>query len=112
MRPKKKPDEPKSVRVNFTVSEELLGRIDSFAERHYMTRSAVIAYACTQIVNAEEAKELLKEMNLTLQALFKAVEANPDYEMSEEESKQLDDMQTALNVLSGEYMKKNSDLLE
>lgn len=111
MRPKKKPDEPKSVKVHFTVNEQLLERIDSFAEKHYMTRSAVITYACTQIINAEEAKQLLKDMNATLQALFKAVEANPDYEMSEEESKQLDDMQTALNLLSGEYMKKNSELL-
>lgn len=111
MRPKRKPDEPKSVRVNFTVSEELLERIDSFAEKHYMTRSAVIAYACTQIINAEEAKELLRDMNVTLQALFKAVEANPDYEMSEEETKKLEDMQTAINMFSGEYLKKNSDLL-
>lgn len=111
MRPKKKPDEPKSVKVHFTVNERLLEEIDSFAEKHYMTRSAVITYACTQIIKAEEAKEMLKDMNATLQALFKAVEANPNYEMSEEESKQLDDMQTAINLLSGEYFKKNSDLL-
>lgn len=111
MRPKKKPDEPKSIKVHFTINEQLLERIDSFAEKHYMTRSAVITYACTQIINAEEIKDIFKEMNVTLQALFKAVEANPDYVMSEEDAKKLDEMQLALNMLSGEYMKKNSDLL-
>ena len=111
MRPRKKPDEPKSIKVHFTVNEQLLGKIDSFAEKHYMTRSAVITYACTQIINAEEIKEIFKEMNVTLQSLSKAVQANPDYVMSEEDAKKFEEIQLALDMLSGEYMKKNSDLL-
>lgn len=111
MRPKKKADEPKSVNIHLTVNEKLLEEIDSFAEKHYMSRSAVITYACTQVIKAEEAKEMMKDMNATLQALFKAVEANPDYQLSEEENKKLDDMQTAIELFSGEYFKKNSDLL-
>lgn len=111
MRPKKKLDEPKSLRINFTVNEQLLEKIDSFAEKHYMTRSAVISYACSQIIAAEEMKEILKSMNVTLQTMFKAFEANPDYKLSEEEEKQLNDMQIVLDMVSGEYDKKNSDLL-
>lgn len=91
----------KAVRVNCTLNEVLLSEIDEYAKEHYMTRSAVVAYACHQFINNEKSKELLKDMNATLQALFKAVEANPDYKLSEEESKQLEVMQNTINMISG-----------
>lgn len=112
MRPKKKPDEPKSLKIHFTVNEKLLEEIDSFAERHYMTRSAMITYACNQVISAEKTVELLQSMNETLQTMFKAIEANPDCEMPEDELKELEKMEYTLNMLSGEYMKKNSNLVE
>lgn len=111
MRPKKNPEESKAIRISFTVNEELLEKLDAFAKRHYMSRSAVIAYACNQIISVEEVKDLLNGMNVTLQAMFKAIEANPDYKMSEDEEKQLNDMQIALDVISGKYNNRNSDLL-
>lgn len=95
------PDKPKTARVNCTLNETLLSEIDEYAREHYMTRSAVIAYACYQFINTEKSKELLKDMNKTLQALFKAVEANPDYKLSDEEAEQLEFMEKAIDTFSG-----------
>lgn len=111
MRPKKREDEPKSVNIHLTVNEKLLEEIDIFAEKHYMTRSAMITYACNQVISAEKTITLLQSMNETLQTMFKAIEANPDCGVSEEEIKELEKMEFALDMISGEYLKKNPDLL-
>ena len=99
------------VKVTLTIDKRLLQKIDVYADEHYMSRSGMISYSCNQILIAEETKKLLGDMNKTLQTMFQAINANPDCGISEEEVKELEQMEFTLNMLSGEYLKKNSDLL-
>lgn len=49
-------------RVNMNINEELLARIDSYAEKNYMTRSAVMCFAVNQFLVGQETKEYYQTM--------------------------------------------------
>lgn len=46
---------PKVVRVNVTLPEDVLERIDQYAQAHGFTRSAFLAKAAKQVIEREEA---------------------------------------------------------
>lgn len=98
-----------NVKVTLTIDKRLLQKIDDYADEHYMSRSGMVSYSCNQILIADETRRLLKDMNLTLQVLLQKADSL-DYEFPEEDRKQLEDMQTAFKLLSGEYMQNNPDL--
>lgn len=99
-----------NVKVTLTFDERLLQKIDDYADSHYMSRSGMVAYACNQIFLAEETKELMKDMNVTLQMLLQKVNSTPDYVVSDEERQELEHIQFATKMLAGDYMKNIPDL--
>ena len=54
-------DFPKNVRVNIYISESLLEKIDNFAKKHYVSRSAFFTYASMSILYADEVKAILQD---------------------------------------------------
>jgi len=50
-----KAEEPRAVRINVTLREDLLRRLDAEAARSHMTRSALLAYAVRQELERRSA---------------------------------------------------------
>ena len=107
---KQKKENP-NVKVTLTFDARLLEKIDDYADSHYMSRSGMVAYACNQIFIAEQTKKMLVDMNKTLQMIFQRAGSNPEYTLSDDERKELEQIEFALKMLSGEFIKNNPDLL-
>jgi len=50
-----KVDQPKAVRVNVTLPEDVLAQIDSYAEAHGFTRSGLLVQAAKRLMTGEAA---------------------------------------------------------
>lgn len=57
------------MKVNITLADELMQRIDSYADENYMTRSGFISLAATQYLNQQEAFKLVKDMGLAMRKI-------------------------------------------
>lgn len=70
-------------RINITLDEDLLSRIDDYADSNSLTRSGFIALACSQYLDAMSKAPALKEtlsqfFSLTSQAITGDISPN-DY---------------------------------
>lgn len=85
-------------KLNITIREDLLARVDDFVEGHGMTRSGLISIALAQYLNAVEAAPALK---LMLNGFAAVSDGLLKGEMSEEEAKaRLAQVQAAYASLS------------
>ena len=50
------------MRVNMTLNDELLKRIDTYAKDNYMNRSSVVSFACNQFLTGVELTSLMVDM--------------------------------------------------
>lgn len=57
------------MKVNVTINDELLAKIDKKSDEMFMSRSGFISLACSEKLQSLEAVELLAEMT----AAFKAI---------------------------------------
>lgn len=57
------------MRINMTLADELLQRIDNYANSNYMSRSSVVAFACNQFLMAHELQSLLVDMKRCMQKI-------------------------------------------
>lgn len=57
------------MRVNMTLNDELLERIDNYAKLNYMNRSSVVSFACNQFLMANELQSLMVDMKRALQTI-------------------------------------------
>lgn len=57
------------VKVNITVDEELMRRIDEYADENYMNRSSLISMATTQFLNAAEVTTAVKLMSVAMRKI-------------------------------------------
>lgn len=55
------------MKVNVTLDDKLMDRIDGYAESNYMSRSGFISFACTQYLNQADTVRAVKEIALVLQ---------------------------------------------
>lgn len=90
-------------RINVSFDEELLQKIDDYAQSHYMSRSAFLTYAASQVLLADKVQRSLDELNSVLQKVYKRAAATPDFSISEKDVKELEHMEFMLNLISGEY---------
>lgn len=72
------------MKLNVSLNDELVEKIDNYADKNYMTRSGFIAFATNQYLNQVEIMNVMKEMNV---ALKKISEIN---EIDEESKKTLE----------------------
>jgi len=82
-------------KVQISIDDELLVRLDAYADNHYMTRSGVIAYAVNNILLQEEATQLFRNISL---AMKKIADTGT---ITDEQKKDLDDFNKLASALTG-----------
>lgn len=65
-------------RVNVTIDEKTLARIDLFADMNGMTRSAVLSIAANQYIGAMEQLPTLQSQLAELQTLIRDIQPKAD----------------------------------
>ena len=64
-------------RINITVNDDLLQKIDGFAQKNGLSRSAFLALAAIQYINSLEAAPAVTEMLRTLASLSNVPPSDP-----------------------------------
>ena len=54
------------MKVNVTLDDKLLSRLDAYADENYMSRSGLISLACTQYLNSADVVRVVKEMGVAI----------------------------------------------
>lgn len=82
------------MKVNVTLDDDLMKRVDDFADRNYMSRSGLVSLALTQYLNSNEMALAVKDMSLCMRKI--ADNGNVDHETME----QLEDFERLAKLLS------------
>lgn len=80
-------------KINISINDDLLKKVDDYADRNYTTRSGTIALALTQLVNQDEILASIKSMSVAMSKI--ATTGTVD----EETQKQLESFQALSNML-------------
>lgn len=83
------------MKVNITLDDELMHRVDQYADENYMSRSGFISLACVQYLNTQEAFRLVKQMSVTLKKIAE------DGAVDAETRRELDDYERICRMLTG-----------
>lgn len=81
------------MKVQISVDDELMKRVDAFADDNYMSRSTLFTIAVTQYINAQDVTRAIKEMAVAMKKI--ADTGKVDHETMEE----LEDFQRLANML-------------
>lgn len=57
------------MKVGLSIDDELMKRIDDYADDHYMSRSAFVAQACSQALNAYEVQCSINSMAVSMRKI-------------------------------------------
>lgn len=57
------------MKVQVSLDDNLVSRIDSYADANYMSRSGLISLATTQYLNQVEAMMFIKDMSLAMRKI-------------------------------------------
>lgn len=57
------------MKVNVTLDDELMKRVDEFADRNYMSRSGLISLATTQYLNSNEVIFAISDIALSIRKI-------------------------------------------
>lgn len=83
------------VKINITLDEDLMRRIDEYAEENYLNRSSLISLATTQFLNAADVTKAIRDLAFSVRKIA-------DTGVIDEESRrQLEDFERLSRLLSG-----------
>lgn len=82
------------MKVQITISDELMQRVDAYADEHGMTRSGFAAMAMRQVLSAYEVQEAIKEMALCMRQIADSNKVEP------EQLEQLEDIERLLKYMA------------
>lgn len=57
------------MKVNVTLQDELVSRIDNFADENYMSRSGFLTLAAVQYLNTQDTMRLIRDMSLAMRKI-------------------------------------------
>lgn len=57
------------MKYQISMDENVLKRVDQYADEHYMSRSGVITQACIQLLNQDDLMKALKSMTLSMKKI-------------------------------------------
>lgn len=80
-------------KVQITLDDKLLERIDAFADENYMSRSGLISMMSAQYLNSADVTRSIRDLSLAVQKI--ADTGSVDHETLE----QIEDFQRAIRVL-------------
>lgn len=82
------------MKVNITLDDELMARVDSYVAENYMSRSGFIGQVCTQFLNAADVTRAVKEMAFAMRKIA------DKGEIDKETLQQLEDFERLVNMLN------------
>jgi metal-responsive CopG/Arc/MetJ family transcriptional regulator len=85
------------MKVGITLDDNLMKRIDDYADENYMSRSGLISLAVTQYLNAAEVTRAVKDMALAMRKIA------DNGEIDSETQKQLEDFERLSKMLTGRF---------
>lgn len=57
------------MKINISLDDELVKRIEDYADRNYMSRSGCISFACTQFLNQADAVRAVKDLSVSMRKI-------------------------------------------
>ena len=57
------------MKVQISIDDELMKRVDTYADENYLSRSTLFTIAVTQYINAQEVTNAIKEMAVTMKKI-------------------------------------------
>lgn len=85
------------MKLGITLDDELVQRIDSYADKNYMSRSGLISLALVSYLNSVEVVSYIRDLSLCVRKI--ADTGNIDHETVE----QLEDLERVANLLGGGF---------
>lgn len=83
------------IKVNITLDEELMRRIDEYAEENYLNRSSLVSLATSQFLNAADVTKAIKDMAFAMRKIA------DNGEIDDESRRQLEDFERLSRMLVG-----------
>ena len=83
------------IKVNITLDEELMRRVDEYAEENYLNRSSLVSLATTQFLNAADVTKAIKDMAFAMRKIA------DNGEIDDESRRQLEDFERLSRMLVG-----------
>lgn len=84
------------MKVQISLDDELLNRVDNYADRNYMSRSGLISLSLTQYLSQNEMMVAVKDMALCMRKIA------DNGEVDEETMKQLEDFERICKMITGQ----------
>lgn len=81
-------------KVQISVDDELLKRIDNYSDRNYLSRSGLITLACSQYLNQAEVVTAVRDMALCMRKIADSGTVDA------ETQKQLEDFERLAQLLT------------
>lgn len=82
-------------KVQISINDDLLARIDDCADNNYLSRSGLVSLACSQYLLQQEAQLLFRNMNNTLEKILERGI------MDNETQREIEDITRICNLLQG-----------
>lgn len=83
------------IKVGITLDEDLLRRVDDYAEENYLNRSSLISLATTQFLNASDVTKAVCDMAFSMRKIADTGK------LDDETMKQLEDFERLSKMLVG-----------
>lgn len=83
------------IKVNITLDEELMRRVDEYAEENYLNRSSLVSLATSQFLNAADVTKAIKDMAFAMRKIA------DNGEIDDESRRQLEDFERLSRMLVG-----------
>ena len=83
------------IKVNVTLDEELMRRVDEYAEENYLNRSSLVSLATTQFRNAADVTKAIRDMAFAMRKIA------DNGEIDDESRRQLEDFERLSRMLVG-----------
>lgn len=82
------------MKIQMSLNDDLVKRVDKFAKENYLSRSAVVSISLNQYLNANEMTTAIREMALSMRKIADTGE------IDEETKKQLEDFERLSRILT------------
>lgn len=83
------------MKVQLSLDDKLMERVDAYADNNYMSRSGLISFATTQFLNQADVISAINEMSLAMRKIA-------DKGMVDDETRdQLEDFERICKMLTG-----------
>ncbi len=81
------------MKINVSIDDELVARVDKYAEANYMSRSGLISQALNQYLSSKEAVMRLSEITLAMQKIA------DNNEITEDQKREIEDWQRLARMI-------------